>query len=416
MVKQLFPSNKVAQPLSPLDKIEEAKKCMEDENLRELEDAIQNCIGTTDPVHPVRIPDRLFDVAVEQANDRKMKQMEIERAESLHKFRGVEPSQPKAIKVIEAERPVPKHGKVMFQDKAIIDTIDDLPLGIRQHPIIQGMNNRNIRRAYFLSKDLKITDTAALFSHGDSRRELFNDVVNQIVDTAKGSAAQKADTVVMTIINTMKTTDIRTLLKTEKQSWFHSLFHSDNATPLEHTNDWFDDATKLIDDQLIEVDAIIATLLSRVDQLNKLYNTNKDSFELLQIEIAAGKFFIDAAEAEIATAEGAKDAFAASDAAYHKMSLEQFRNKIVDLESVAQSVLTNAPQIRMMQLNIQGVGERIKTVKLVYARWKSQFANIVTAFSHALAHTGTKPGDAVKLLDQQFSSELAEFSAIQASL
>lgn len=377
MVKQLFPSKKVVQPITPEDL---AKKEQED-----LAWALQNCMDT-DPVRPVHIPARAPEL------------------------------EPKAVKVIEKERPKPQHGKVMFKDKAIVDDISDLPIAIQQHAATQGMNKRNIRRAYFMAKDMKITDTTTLFSHGDTRRELFGNVVNQIVDMAKSSTLSKANDTVENIIATIKTTDIRSLLKTEKQSWFHSLFHSDDGTPLEHTNEWFDDATKLIDNQLIEVDASIALLLSRLEQLDKLYTMNKDSFELLQVEIAAGKFFIEFAEAEIAKAEKSTDVFAATEVAYQKMSLEQFKNKVIDLEAVAQSVLTNAPQIRMLQLNIQGLGERIKTVKLVYARWKSQFANIVTAFSHALAHTGTKPGDAVKLLDQQFSSELAEFSAIQTSL
>lgn len=375
MVKQLFPSKTVAQPITPLDKIEEAKKRMEDKKLRELEDAIQQIIGTTEPARPA----------------------------------------PKAIKVIEKERLAPQRGKVMFKDKAIIDSIDDLPLSIQNNAAVQGMSNRNIRRAYFLSKDMKITDTTALFSHGDARRELFSKVVDDIVDAAKNSSMQKANDTVESIIHTMKDTDIRNLLKSEKTSWFHNLFHA-STEPLDHTNDWYADATQTIQNQLIEVDAIVAALQSRLEQLNKLYETNKDSFELLQVEIAAGKFFIEATEAEIATAENSTDVFAATEAAYHKMSLDQFKNKIVDLEAVAQSVLTNAPQIRLLQLNIQGLGERIKTVKLVYARWKSQFANIISSLSSTINKVDTKPSDVVKVLDQQFSAELAEFAATQNSL
>lgn len=303
----------------------------------------------------------------------------------------------------------PKPGKVLFADRAVFDSIDDLPEFVKNNPCIKGMTNKNVRRAYFLSLDIDVVDTKKLFQYGDERRQLFTDVVNQIVETAKQSALQQANDLTEQICKLMAEVDIKQLIKPQK-SWFRLFDAESGDSQIKTITDWYNLASTEVHVKLTDVQQIVNSLGNQLEQLQKLYQRNHESFETLQVEIAAGKFFIELAGSAMHITDPT-DPFKQSELAYHKLCLDQFANKIADLEGIGQSVITNAPQILLMQLNIQSLGERIKSLKLIFARWQSQFVTLIANLqSHA-----SKTHDLASILNQH-TDILAEFSATQKAV
>lgn len=271
-------------------------------------------------------------------------------------------------------------GKVLFASKAVKDTIDDLPQWVKNHPCIVDMTNKDICRAYILAQQLSITNTKALFAFGDEKRELFSTIVNKIVETAKASFLTQANNLIETSVKVMVDMNINTLLANNKSKWYQRIVGLDESYEASKIRDQCNTIIVTVNSNLDEASEISRDLITKLDVLDTLYQQNLESFTILQIEIAAGRMFIHMTTEFLETSQTAATVFAQSDRAYQKMCLDQFDAKIVDMESIAHSVITNAPQIRMMQLNIYALAERSKSIKTIFVKWRASLWSAITTY------------------------------------
>lgn len=320
--------------------------------------------------------------------------------------------------------------KAMFANKAITANAAEIDPFYKNHPLCASLSNKDISRVRNIVDGADLHDTSYVINYADELRTKFATLVDTILSDTKSGNIMSYDIEITQLLEVIRSTNATIQLVASppkpKRRWLEGMIPIDIRDPgyttVKEVIDEFQNKIHLVNTLTNGLVQNVSNLITYVDSLDALFKDNRDNFLTLNLHVVAGRLIVDKNVATIIPAMelalDRSDPFKVQDFVYFKDCVNRFGRKIDDLEQIAHSVILNAPQIRMMQMNSKDTSERIKRIsQYVIPAWKTQFLTLInilqktgtTSLSQAVASSVFQKNKA--LLDDIITSQKSIHSA-----
>lgn len=172
-------------------------------------------------------------------------------------------------------------------------------------------------------------------------------------------------------------------LKPEKQSFFSKIFGKISGSVQEILSK-YQKTSAQIDRISVKLDRSKNVLLSDIGMLEKLYETNKEYFNALNIYIAAGELKLEELHQKTIpelkkAAEASQDQMKFQEVNDMIQFADRLDKRLYDLKLSREITIQSAPQIRLIQNTNQALVEKIQSsIVTAIPLWKNQVAIALT--------------------------------------
>ena len=232
----------------------------------------------------------------------------------------------------------------------------------------------NERRAIEeFSKQIDITDTAAILGYGASAQKKISDFSDTALAGVRNKDFGEVGSMITTLIGNLRTMND----EAENNKGFKGLFRS-TKRKIQSMQDKYDKCEDSVNSIVSTLEQHQITLLKDVSMFDELYGMNLSYFKELSMYIIAGKKKLDEERATtlVELENRARESGLPEDAQKANDFSEQcvrFERKLHDLELTRMVSIQMSPQIRLVQNNDTMMTEKIQTIIMnTIPLWKSQ--------------------------------------------
>lgn len=279
--------------------------------------------------------------------------------------------------------------KPMFPGKGVSSNIILEPYWI-DHPLCANLSVKDLSRVRNIVNKADIASSGYIINYATDLRTKFSELVDNIATEANAAETGIVNTVMTTVVDMIAKASPSKLLDPKLPKWWEILIGRVSIDRYKDNRNT-DRYIRTIHDRVDGVEAAIKVLISnikdsikRVDELNELFETNRDNFVILNLHVIAGRIIVEQHEKTILPKMRKKvkedDMFQVQEYNYFKESVDRFSRKIDDLELTAEMVLSNVPHIQLVKTNIQQTADRVQRVALTTCpAWKQQMSRFETS-------------------------------------
>lgn len=312
-----------------------------------------------------------------------------------------------------ASAPKPKYEpKPLFSNRGVSASADVDPW-IANHALCKGLDRKSLSRIRNTIDEMDVRDNKKVMEYGEVLRTKFSDMIDSIVNISQSGLMDPAiQESVDKILGWMKSVSVDAIFAHKPINWWQAVTSPREYKVQKNIADPAWQARRILDVVTnVELESFglaldAANTVERVDALEALYHENYDNYKLLNLQIIAGKLFIEdqnnRAVPALKRTVDESDPFKVQDFLYYKDCLTRFENKVVDLEIISHTMAQKAPQIRMMQMTAKTVADDMRRLeKTTIPNWrmyattlaerlqKDRYMNLAS-IQHELQHNQAK--------------------------
>lgn len=261
------------------------------------------------------------------------------------------------------------------------DTLSS-PQEVKPVKLIDVIPEENREKAYQLAKQIDPTNHQAMISYGTPAQSKLLTFSNSMLEhVQKKDVGEVGDIIsdLMKKLNELSPDE----LKTEKPSFFARMFGKLSGSVQEALSKYQKTGAQ-IDRISVKLDRSKNVLLSDIVILEKLYETNKEYFQALNVYIAAGEIKLEELYEQTIpalkkSAELSNDQMKFQEVNDMRQFAERLDKRLHDLKLSREITIQSAPQIRLIQNTNQALVEKIQSsIMTAIPLWKNQVAIALT--------------------------------------
>ncbi|MFJ7639802.1 toxic anion resistance protein [Peribacillus sp. NPDC046944] len=248
--------------------------------------------------------------------------------------------------------------------------------------LIDVIPEENREKAYQLAKQIDPTNHQAMISYGTPAQSKLLSFSNSMLEhVQKKDVGEVGDIIsdLMKKLNELSPDE----LKAEKPSFFARMFGKLSGSVQEALSKYQKTGAQ-IDRISVKLDRSKNVLLSDIVILEKLYETNKEYFQALNVYIAAGEIKLEELYEQTIpalkkSAEMSNDQMKFQEVNDMRQFAERLDKRLYDLKLSREITIQSAPQIRLIQNTNQALVEKIQSsIMTAIPLWKNQVAIALT--------------------------------------
>ncbi|MGE7602816.1 toxic anion resistance protein [Peribacillus sp. NPDC097675] len=256
------------------------------------------------------------------------------------------------------------------------------PQEVKPVKLIDVIPEENREKAYQLAKQIDPTNHQAMISYGTPAQSKLLTFSNSMLEhVQKKDVGEVGDIIsdLMKKLNELSPDE----LKTEKPSFFARMFGKLSGSVQEALSKYQKTGAQ-IDRISVKLDRSKNVLLSDIVILEKLYETNKEYFQALNVYIAAGEIKLEELYEQTIpalkkSAELSNDQMKFQEVNDMRQFAERLDKRLHDLKLSREITIQSAPQIRLIQNTNQALVEKIQSsIMTAIPLWKNQVAIALT--------------------------------------
>ena len=254
--------------------------------------------------------------------------------------------------------------------------------GAKPVKLIDVIPPENRERAYQLAAQIDPKNQQAMITYGSQAQgKLLTFSHAMLEHVQKKDVGEVGDIIndLMKHLNEMNPEE----LKPEKQSFFSKIFGKISGSVQEILSK-YQKTSAQIDRISVKLDRSKNVLLSDIGMLEKLYETNKEYFNALNIYIAAGELKLEELHQKTIpelkrAAEASQDQMKFQEVNDMLQFADRLDKRLYDLKLSREITIQSAPQIRLIQNTNQALVEKIQSsIVTAIPLWKNQVAIALT--------------------------------------
>ncbi|WP_110926235.1 toxic anion resistance protein [Bacillus massiliglaciei] len=259
-------------------------------------------------------------------------------------------------------------------------------MGEKQEPksvkLIDVLPEANRQRAYELARQINPKDTQAMIAYGTPAQAKLLDFSHVMLDHVQKKDVGEVGEIIhelMRKLNEVAPDD----LNAKKPSFFGRMFGKVSSSVQEVLSKYQKTGSQ-VDRISVKLERSKNMLLSDIDMLEKLYETNKEYFHALNVYIAAGELKLEELYNKTIpelkkAAETANDQMKFQEVNDMIQFADRLDKRLHDLKLSREITIQSAPQIRLIQNTNQTLAEKIQSsIMTAIPLWKNQVAIALT--------------------------------------
>ncbi|MGG3555612.1 toxic anion resistance protein [Peribacillus frigoritolerans] len=248
--------------------------------------------------------------------------------------------------------------------------------------LIDVIPEENRAKAYQLAEQIDPTNHQAMISYGTPAQSKLLTFSNSMLEHVQKKDVGEVGSIIndlMKKLNELSPDE----LKPDKPSFFARMFGKLSGSVQEVLSKYQKTGAQ-IDRISVKLDRSKNILLSDIVILEKLYETNKEYFQALNVYIAAGEIKLEEIHEKTIpelrkSAESSNDQMKFQDVNDMLQFAERLDKRLHDLKLSREITIQSAPQIRLIQNTNQALVEKIQSsIMTAIPLWKNQVAIALT--------------------------------------
>ncbi|MFJ7993806.1 toxic anion resistance protein [Peribacillus frigoritolerans] len=248
--------------------------------------------------------------------------------------------------------------------------------------LIDVIPEENRAKAYQLAEQIDPTNHQAMISYGTPAQSKLLTFSNSMLEHVQKKDVGEVGSIIndlMKKLNELSPDE----LKPDKPSFFARMFGKLSGSVQEVLSKYQKTGAQ-IDRISVKLDRSKNTLLSDIVILEKLYETNKEYFQALNVYIAAGEIKLEEIHEKTIpelrkSAESSNDQMKFQEVNDMLQFAERLDKRLHDLKLSREITIQSAPQIRLIQNTNQALVEKIQSsIMTAIPLWKNQVAIALT--------------------------------------
>lgn len=248
--------------------------------------------------------------------------------------------------------------------------------------LIDVIPEENRAKAYQLAEQIDPTDHQAMISYGTPAQSKLLTFSNSMLEHVQKKDVGEVGNIISDLMKKLNELSPDEL-KPDKPSFFARMFGKLSGSVQEVLSKYQKTGAQ-IDRISVKLDRSKNILLSDIVILEKLYETNKDYFQALNVYIAAGEIKLEEIHGKTIpelrkSAESSNDQMKFQEVNDMLQFAERLDKRLHDLKLSREITIQSAPQIRLIQNTNQALVEKIQSsIMTAIPLWKNQVAIALT--------------------------------------
>ncbi|WP_141992738.1 toxic anion resistance protein [Bacillus sp. B4EP4a] len=248
--------------------------------------------------------------------------------------------------------------------------------------LIDVIPEENRAKAYQLAEQIDPTNHQAMISYGTPAQSKLLTFSNSMLEHVQKKDVGEVGSIISDLMKKLNELSPDEL-KPDKPSFFARMFGKLSGSVQEVLSKYQKTGAQ-IDRISVKLDRSKNILLSDIVILEKLYETNKDYFQALNVYIAAGEIKLEEIHGKTIpelrkSAESSNDQMKFQEVNDMLQFAERLDKRLHDLKLSREITIQSAPQIRLIQNTNQALVEKIQSsIMTAIPLWKNQVAIALT--------------------------------------
>ncbi|MGG0411898.1 toxic anion resistance protein [Peribacillus simplex] len=248
--------------------------------------------------------------------------------------------------------------------------------------LIDVIPEENRAKAYQLAEQIDPTNHQAMISYGTPAQSKLLTFSNSMLEHVQKQDVGEVGNIISDLMKKLNELSPDEL-KPDKPSFFARMFGKLSGSVQEVLSKYQKTGAQ-IDRISVKLDRSKNILLSDIVILEKLYETNKDYFQALNVYIAAGEIKLEELHEKTIpelrkSAESSNDQMKFQEVNDMLQFAERLDKRLHDLKLSREITIQSAPQIRLIQNTNQALVEKIQSsIMTAIPLWKNQVAIALT--------------------------------------
>lgn len=248
--------------------------------------------------------------------------------------------------------------------------------------LIDVIPEENRAKAYQLAEQIDPTNHQAMISYGTPAQSKLLTFSNSMLEHVQKKDVGEVGNIISDLMKKLNELSPDEL-KPDKPSFFARMFGKLSGSVQEVLSKYQKTGAQ-IDRISVKLDRSKNILLSDIVILEKLYETNKEYFQALNVYIAAGEIKLEEIHEKTipelrASAELSNDQMKFQEVNDMRQFAERLDKRLHDLKLSREITIQSAPQIRLIQNTNQALVEKIQSsIMTAIPLWKNQVAIALT--------------------------------------
>ncbi|MFJ9386617.1 toxic anion resistance protein [Peribacillus sp. NPDC101481] len=248
--------------------------------------------------------------------------------------------------------------------------------------LIDVIPEENRAKAYQLAEQIDPTNHQAMISYGTPAQSKLLTFSNSMLEHVQKKDVGEVGNIISDLMKKLNELSPDEL-KPDKPSFFARMFGKLSGSVQEVLSKYQKTGAQ-IDRISVKLDRSKNILLSDIVILEKLYETNKDYFQALNVYIAAGEIKLEEIHGKTIpelrkSAESSNDQMKFQEVNDILQFAERLDKRLHDLKLSREITIQSAPQIRLIQNTNQALVEKIQSsIMTAIPLWKNQVAIALT--------------------------------------
>lgn len=248
--------------------------------------------------------------------------------------------------------------------------------------LIDVIPEENRAKAYQLAEQIDPTNHQAMIAYGTPAQSKLLTFSNSMLEQVQKKDVGEVGSIISDLMKKLNELSPDEL-KPDKPSFFARMFGKLSGSVQEVLSKYQKTGAQ-IDRISVKLDRSKNILLSDIVILEKLYETNKDYFQALNVYIAAGEIKLEEIHGKTIpelkkSAELSNDQMKFQEVNDMRQFAERLDKRLHDLKLSREITIQSAPQIRLIQNTNQALVEKIQSsIMTAIPLWKNQVAIALT--------------------------------------
>lgn len=248
--------------------------------------------------------------------------------------------------------------------------------------LIDVIPEENREKAYQLARQIDPSNHQAMISYGTPAQSKLLTFSNSMLEHVQKKDVGEVGNIISDLMKKLNELSPDEL-KTDKPSFFARMFGKLSGSVQEVLSKYQKTGAQ-IDRIGVKLDRSKNVLLSDIVILEKLYETNKEYFQALNVYIAAGEIKLEELYEQTIpalkkSAEMSNDQMKFQEVSDMRQFAERLDKRLYDLKLSREITIQSAPQIRLIQNTNQALVEKIQSsIMTAIPLWKNQVAIALT--------------------------------------
>lgn len=247
--------------------------------------------------------------------------------------------------------------KPLFANKAVSAEAEIEPW-IALHPLCVGLDKKSLARIRNIINAADFDDTTYVLNYADNLNVKFSQLVNDISSEATSPESLAVNDKMEAAYQLLVSLNPNIITDAKVPSLMDRFVTSISGVP----HAWTEASTvaSTAKARMIKLDELakelvhdIKKVIKRVDHLDQLREANQENYESLNLYVVAGDLILRKYRDTILPKKSLNikgdDFFANQALSSLKDTVDRFERKVTELKMVAHSMMTNVPQIRLLQ-------------------------------------------------------------------